>query len=128
MKGNVEMPENEKIIYIATHGVDNPERATLPFTLANAAQVMEVEAVVILQGSAVYLAKKGIIEHVHAAGLMPLKDLVDNFVSEGGRILVCVPCIQERKIEESDLIEGAVPTAGGTVNEEILSAKATLVY
>ena len=122
------MAENEKIIYILTHGVDDPERATYPLTLAVAAQVMEVEAVMVLQGAAVYLAKKGIIEHVHAAGLMPLKDLVDNFVSEGGRILVCVPCIKERKIEESDLIEGAVPAAGGTVTEEILSARATLVY
>ncbi|MCK5544694.1 MAG: DsrE family protein [Desulfobulbaceae bacterium] len=122
------MAENEKIIYILTHGVDDPERATYPLTLAVAAQVMEVEAVVVLQGAAVYLAKKGIIEHVHAAGLMPLKELVDNFVSEGGRILVCVPCIKERKIEESDLIEGAVPAAGGTVTEEILSARATLVY
>jgi len=122
------MAENEKIIYILTHGVDDPERATYPLTLAVAAQVMEVEAVVVLQGAAVYLAKKGIIEHVHAAGLMPLKELVDNFVSEGGRILVCVPCIKERKIEVSDLIEGAVPAAGGTVTEEILSARATLVY
>ncbi len=120
--------ETEKIIYIATHAGEDPDRASLPFVLANAAQVMEVEAVVVLQGTAVYLAKKGYLEHVHAAGLAPLKELVASFREAGGKLMVCVPCIKERNIEESDLIEGAVPTAGGTLTLEILSANATLVY
>jgi uncharacterized protein involved in oxidation of intracellular sulfur len=50
------------------------------------------------------------------------------FLELGGRLLVCIPCIQERQIDESDLIENAVPTAGGNLTLEILSAKATLVY
>ncbi|OPX39306.1 MAG: multidrug transporter [Desulfobacteraceae bacterium 4484_190.2] len=120
--------ETEKIVYIATHAGEDPDRASLPFVLANAAQVMEVEAVVVLQGTAVYLAKKGYLEHIHAAGLAPLKELVDSFREAGGKLMVCVPCIKERKIEESDLIEGAVPAAGGTLTLEILSANATLVY
>jgi uncharacterized protein involved in oxidation of intracellular sulfur len=120
--------KQEKIIYIATHGAEDPERASLPFVLANAALVMEVEAVVALQGASVFLAKKGMLEHVHSSGFAPLKELVDSFLEQGGRLLVCVPCIQERKIDTSDLIDNAVPTAGGTLTEEILSADATLVY
>jgi len=122
------MAEVEKIIYIATHAGEDPERASLPFVLASAAQVMEVEAVVALQGTGVYLAKKGYLEHVFAAGLPPLKDLVQNFIDGGGKVLVCVPCIRERKISESDLIEGALPTAAAALTQEILDAKATLVY
>jgi uncharacterized protein involved in oxidation of intracellular sulfur len=68
------------------------------------------------------------VEHVFAAGLPPLKDLMDNFLSEGGKLLVCVPCIKERNINESDLIEGAQPTASGALTQEILEAKSTLVY
>jgi len=122
------MAEKEKIVYIVTHGAEDPERATFPFMLATAAQAMEVEAVVALQGTSVFLAKKGFLEHVSASGLPPLKDLVARFVSEGGRILVCVPCIRERKIEESDFIEGASTTAAAALNQEILPANATLVY
>jgi uncharacterized protein involved in oxidation of intracellular sulfur len=122
------MPEKEKIIYIATHAGEDPERASLPFVLASAAQVMEVETVIALQGTAVYLAKKGYLEHVFAAGLPPLKDLVVNFLNEGGKLLVCVPCIRERKIDEADLIDGAKPTAAAGLTQEILSANATLVY
>jgi len=122
------MADKEKIVYIVTHGAEDPERASLPFVLASAAQVMEVEAVVALQGTAVFLGKKGCLEHVFAAGLPPLKDLVANFLNEGGKLLVCVPCIRERKILEADLIEGAQPTAAAALTQEILSANATLVY
>jgi uncharacterized protein involved in oxidation of intracellular sulfur len=122
------MAENEKITYIGTHGAENPEKASLPFVLANAALAVDVEAVVALQGPAVFLAKKGCLEHVHAAGFSPLKELVDNFLELGGRLLICVPCIEERKIEVSDLIENANPVAGVSLTEEILSSNATLVY
>jgi uncharacterized protein len=122
------MAEKEKIVYIVTHAGEDPERASLPFVLANAAQAMEVEAVVALQGTAVFLAKKGYLEHVFGPGLPPLQDLVTNFLNEGGKLLVCVPCIRERKIEESDLIDGATPTAAAALTQEILGANATLVY
>ena len=119
---------DEKIIYIVTHAGEDPERATLPFVLANAAQAMDVEALIVLQGTGVYLAKKGYADHVYAAGVPPLKQLIESFLEQGGKILVCVPCIKERKIDEGDLIEGAMPTAAGVLTHEILSAKATLVY
>lgn len=118
----------EKIVYIGTCGPENPEKATLPFVLANAALTMDVEAVVALQGPAVFLAKKGMLDHVMAAGLPPLKSLVENFIAAGGRLMVCVPCIRERKIEESDLIEGAQTLAAAKLTDEMLTANATVAY
>ena len=118
----------KKVVYIATYAGEDPERASFPFVLGNAGLAMDVQAVVILQGSGVWLAKKGYAEHVHAGGLPPMKELLDNFIALGGKILVCTPCIKERKIEEGDLIEGAKPVAGATVVQECLTADATLVY
>ncbi|MBU4276863.1 MAG: DsrE family protein [Proteobacteria bacterium] len=120
--------KTEKIVYISTNGGENPEKATLPFVLANAALAMDVEAVVALQGPAVTLAKGDCLNHVFAAGLPPLKDLVKSFLEQGGRLMVCVPCIRERKIEEADLIEGSELMAAAKLTQEILSANATLVY
>ena len=120
--------KKEKIIYIGTYAGENPEKASLPFVLANAALALEIEAVVALQSTAVYLAKKGYLDNVFAAGLPPLKELVQNFLDQGGRLVVCVPCIRERKIDESDLIEGAKPVAAAGLTLEILEADATLVY
>jgi uncharacterized protein len=120
--------EKEKIVLIATHAGEDPERATFPFLLANAAQAMDVEAVVVLQGVAVFLAQKGYAEHVLAPGLTPLKTLVDNYVANGGKILVCMPCIEERKISQTDLIAGSEGIKAGRLVVEMTSAKSTAVY
>ena len=122
------MAETEKIVYIVTHAGEDPERATFPFMLATAAQAMEVEVVVALQGVSVFLAKKGYLEHVMAAGLPALKELVKTYLESGGKLLICTPCVRDRNIEESDLIEGAELIAAARLNQEILSANATLVY
>jgi uncharacterized protein involved in oxidation of intracellular sulfur len=122
------MSQDEKIVYIVTHAGEDPDRATLPLVMANAAQVLDVQAVIVLQGTGVYLAKKGYVEHIHAPGFPAAKDLMDNFLSEGGKLLVCVPCIKERKIDESDLIEGAALTAAAAVTQELLTANSTVVY
>lgn len=44
----------QEILYIVTHGPADPKRATLPFVLANVALSMGVEAVIPLQGDAVW--------------------------------------------------------------------------
>jgi predicted peroxiredoxin len=55
--------------------------------LANAAQSMDVEAVVVLQGNGVYLAQKGYVDDITFPGLTPLKQLVENYVANGGTFL-----------------------------------------
>jgi len=120
--------KEEKIMLFATHAGEDPERASLPFVVGNAALAMDVQAVVVLQGTGVYLAKKGYIENVFAGGLPPLKELVDNFTELGGKIYVCSPCIKERQIDPSELIEGSEVIAAGLLVQELLSASASLVY
>jgi uncharacterized protein involved in oxidation of intracellular sulfur len=128
MPDNQEAQPAEKLAIIVTHGGEDPERACLPFVMANAALAMDVQAVVILQGTAVTLAKKGCYEHVFAPGLPPLKDLVDSFIQQGGDLLVCTPCLNERKITKDMLVETAQPVKAARVVTEVLEAKATLNY
>ncbi len=122
------MAEEEKVVYVVTHAAEEPERASIPFVLANAALVMDVKAVILLHVDAVFLAKKGYAEHVQASGLDPLSKLLSDFLELGGRLLVCVPCIKSRNIDESDLIEGAELTAAAKITQELLTAKVHLVY
>lgn len=122
------MEQAEKLVVISTTGPEFQEKATLPFVVATAAQSVDTDVVVILQASAVLLAKKGIANNVNAPGLLPLKQLMDTFIELGGQLLICNPCIKERKITEEDLIAGAKPIAAGTVVTEVLSAKAVLTY
>lgn len=122
------MEDNEKLVIISTTGPEYQEKATLPFVVATAAQSVDTHVVVILQASAVLLAKKGIARNVNAPGLLPLVQLMDTFIELGGELLICNPCIKERHITEDELIPGAKPVAAGSVVTEVLSAKATLTY
>ncbi|MDP4208224.1 MAG: DsrE family protein [Bacteroidota bacterium] len=122
------MAENEKIVIISTIGNENPEKATLPFVLATAAQAMDVEVVMFLQASAVVLAKTGEAEKVNAKGFMPIKELIDTYIKLGGKLNLCSPCLKERNITKDDLIEGCEIIAAGTIVSEALSAKTTITY
>jgi len=122
------MAENEKLVIISTIGEDSPEKATLPFVLATAAQSMDTEVVVILQSSAVVIAKEGEAEKINAKGFMPLKKLLDTFLELGGSLMLCSPCLNERNITANDLIDGSKVVAAGSVATEILSAKSVVTY
>ncbi len=46
--------QHEKMVFIVTHAGEDPERATFPLLMANAALSMDIEAVVVLQGTCRY--------------------------------------------------------------------------
>ena len=81
-----------------------------------------------LQGPTVYLAMSGMITHVPDTNTSFLKQMLEVFVESGVRLLVCIPCMEERNLKKTDLIEHAVPTSGSALTEELLSAKAILTY
>jgi len=123
-----DVEQTEKIVIIATHGPEDPEGASFPFLMGNAALAMDSHAIIVLQGAGVFLAKKGCYEHVFAAGFPPLKELVQSFVELGGKIWVCIPCIEERKITKDMLLDGTELAKSGKVILEVLDANATLNY
>jgi predicted peroxiredoxin len=122
------MVNTEKLLIISTVGDENPEKATLPFVLATAAQATDIDVVVILQSNAVVIAKQGEAEKINAKGFMPLKELLESFLSEGGNLLICSPCLKERNISKEDTINGSSIIAAGTVVTEVMSAKSVVTY
>ncbi len=120
--------KKEKLVFVVTCAEEQPEKATIPFVLANAALAMDTEAVIVLQMMGVYLGMKDYAKHVHAAGFPPLQDLIESFREEGGRIFVCDPCIKARQISPDDLIEGAEIVAGATLIDTFLDAKNVVAY
>jgi len=122
------MEEKEGVVIITTYAGEDPERAIISFVMGNAALAMDERATMVLQGGGVFLAKKGYAEHVYAGGFDPLKKLMDSFLDLGGNILVCVPCIKARHVEETDLIEEVQLVAAGTIINECCNAKAVVSY
>jgi len=120
--------DNESLVVIATHGPEDAERSTLAFVMANAAMAMDVDCKVILQAGGVFLAQKGVAEHVRAPSLAPLADLMKSYAEQGGKLYVCTPCCQARNLTKDDLLENCEFVTSGFVIDEVLKAKSCMNY
>lgn len=66
-----------KLIYVATHGPDDPTKACMPFHLAvNGAAAAGIEAEINLTGDAALLIQDQTIEALVPVGFPPLKELI----------------------------------------------------
>ena len=77
-----------KLLYIGTHGTDDPTRATFPFLMAKGAIDAGHEAGIILMGDAALLIKDSIVAQIQGYGVPPLKDLAEFLHGKGVRISV----------------------------------------
>lgn len=96
---------------------DNTDKATVAFVVANAAAASDQKTVVFLSTEGVRLAVRGYADDIAEEGFAPLKDLIANFVAAGGTIYVCSPCFKRRKLDETNLVPGAVIVGGAKLVE-----------
>ena len=96
---------------------DNSDKATVAFVVANAAAASEKETLMFLSTEGVRLASPGYADGIHEEGFAPLKELMANFVSAGGKIYVCSPCFKKRGLDESKLVPGATIVGGAKLVE-----------
>ncbi len=71
----MEERDQRPLMYVATHGTDDPTLATLPFLVATGAGSAEIDCCIALLGEAAILAKAGMIDAVHGVGFPPLSEL-----------------------------------------------------
>lgn len=116
------------IVINATHGPEDPERATLPFVVGNVAANAGQRAIVLLTIEGAWLATKDRSKAVAAKGLPALPDVVGQFVSAGGEIWACGACTTPRGITDADLIGGARIVSAMQVVEELAGAARTLSF
>ncbi len=112
-----------------THCTTDPDKATLGFVVANAAQGSEKETMVFLSSDGVYCAVPDTIAQINeGAPFAPLKDLVEKFIKAGGKIYVCTPCMKKRNIVETNLIQGATPAGGAALVEWLANGSPAVAY
>jgi predicted peroxiredoxin len=105
---------------------DNPDKATVAFVIANAAVASDKETLVFLSVEGARLSQKGYADDIHEEGFAPLKELMTNFANAGGKIYVCSPCFNKRKLDPNNLLSGAA-IVGGAKLVEFLSEGAPCV-
>lgn len=73
-----------KLIYVATHGPDDPTKACMPFHLAvNGAAVAGIDTEINLTGDGTLLIQDHVIEALVPVGFPPLKALIQQAGERG---------------------------------------------
>lgn len=120
--------QTKKLVIVASRGLDD-ERATVSFTIANGGLAQGLDVTMFLVSSGADLVRKGAVDNVRMNPLdPPLKELVDNFMANGGTIWVCPPCAKVRGYEQEDLLDGVVIAGSASLHALILEGAATLCF
>jgi predicted peroxiredoxin len=107
---------SRQIVVHCTAGKEDAEKATLPFIVGNVAATADQDIIVFLTMEGVRIATKGYAEQIHKEGFNPLKETLDSFITNGGKLWACGACTKPRGITDADLIEGAkIVTASNLV-------------
>ena len=111
-----------------SHAKENTDKATVAFVIANAALGSGQETLVFLSIEGVRLSQKGYADDIHEEGFAPLKELMENFAKAGGAIYVCSPCFKRRKLDENNLVAGAVIVGGAKLVEFLAGGSPCVSY
>jgi uncharacterized protein len=110
-----------KLLFMCTHGKEDPERATLPFVAANVAVMAGQESIVICTIEAAWLGTKNGLQGIESKGLPPLAKLFPDFVAAGGKVWLCGACAKPRGITEEHVAQGATIVGAAKIIEEIVA-------
>lgn len=121
------MAETSDLVVLMTHGPEE-ERASVAFTVANGGMTAGLSVAIFLTANAVDIVRRGAIDSAQMHPLEPLKSLVGDFLSRGGTLWACTPCVRARGYTEADLIEGVEITGASAVHARLKAGAATLSF
>lgn len=102
----------DNVLVTLSCGTDNPNRTTRAVFFAMMAHKEGKNVNLFLLDEGVFIAKKGMAEHIKAATGDACDDHLTYLQAQGVPILVCTPCAVARQVTEADLIEGARMATG----------------
>ena len=117
----------DKVLTNRATGLEDGERVTVAFLVANAALERRREVAMFLTKEAVRLAVPGHAQNVACDGCPPLARLFDQYADGGGELLVCPICVNARKLDTDGFV-GHARLAGATPMWEWLGDEGGTVF
>lgn len=122
------MPEKKSMLYVQTRGVETPERTYAPFILATTAAMMNIDATIYFLIKGVSIVKNGEAEKIKIAGFPSLKEVMDQAVKSGVKLMVCEQSCMLLGIPRGDFTPEAKIVGAATLNDLALNADAILCF
>tara|TARA_B100000315_G_C14507611_1_gene555408 strand:+ start:129 stop:497 length:369 start_codon:yes stop_codon:yes gene_type:complete len=116
------MSEKKKMLYVQTSGVSTPERLYAPFILASTAAAMEIDATIYFLITGITVVKKGEAEKIKVGAFPSLKEIMNQAVKSGAKLMVCEQSCMLLGLERGDFIDDAKIVGAATLNDLVLEA------
>jgi len=121
---------DSKILYVQTHGVDDPGRCATPFFLAASAAAMDAEVMIYFTMYGPTLLRRDMVDKVGPKGDrgQPLRYFIEQATGLGVRLLVCQPSLDLNDLAIEDLIDGVQMIGGAAFNDLAIQADAVVSF
>ena len=122
------MAKKKHILYVQTSGVDTPKRLYSPFVLGMTAKAMDIDATIYFLGLGVTVAKKGVADTVKEGNFPTVKEIMEQAIAAGVKLLVCEQSTQLLGLDRGDFIPEAKVVGAATLNDLVLDADGTMWF
>ena len=119
-----------KVLYVHTHGVDDPGRCATPFFLAAAAAASDCEVAIYFTMYGPTLLQADVIDKIGPKGDrgQPLSYFIEQARGVGVRVLVCQPSLELTDLVLDDLIDDVEMIGGAAFNDLAITADAVVSF
>ncbi|MHB8174527.1 MAG: DsrE family protein [Nitrospirota bacterium] len=118
----------KKLLLVATHSFDAPERAGAALAIANTAVANGIDVVVFAINEGALLVKKGFAETIKdQKAFPPIKDLLATLVEMEQKFYVCTPCAIQFDVKPEDLLPNT-EIAGAQILVELAMDREVLTF
>ncbi len=122
------MADKKSILYVQTSGVDTPKRLYSPFVLGMTAKAMDIDATIYFLGLGITVVKKGEADTVREGSFPTVKEIMDQAIAAGVKLLVCEQSTQLLNLDRGVFIPEAKIVGAATLNDLVLDADATMWF
>jgi hypothetical protein len=124
--------DDTRILYVQTHGSDDPARSATPFFLSAAAAAMDAEVGIYFTMNGPTLLKKGVPETLivprAGGGGKELRYFIDQALEMGVTLYVCQPSLDLHGLTMDDLIDGVRMIGGVAFNDMAVRYDAVISF
>ncbi len=122
--------DEAKVLYVQTHGVNDPGRSATPFFLAASAAAMECEVAIYFTMYGPQLLQRDVVDKIGPKGDrgQPLSYFIKQATDLGVRLYVCQPSLDLNDLQLEDLVDDVEMIGGAAFNDLALGADTVISF
>jgi predicted peroxiredoxin len=121
------MPDFPEFVITLAHAKSSEKHVTLAFTFGLKSLEKGYKTAIILLLDGVHVGRQGYVDDIDIGEpFLPVLDMLDVFLDNGGQLLVCGSCWKHDHIPEIERIGRASMISADTVIDLLMNAKSTI--